>query len=404
MKNLLFAATVFMAVSAGPFGIEKTLHMMPVVHVVCVIMVATMFFLGPTAIMTVEMIERKKTKGPDGGAISWVEEAFGSHMGVIHGVILLMALAVDSATYPHLLAENMGIENNALLTIVPVAISAAVGSAGFMYTGAYALAHTCITLSPFVALFILTPWRDMYSTGHYVPENKIEYTFLARECLVIVMWNVTGFNMIATYAHSIHKNNVAVISILTVIFVVEMYIMSVCQASYYIHEKSEWTWEVVGHAAMRNVGEVWMTVASVASTLGALCVEIYAISNLWAGLVRLRVAPKCITSRSMHIVVTSTITLAVSAFFGFEEIVDMSVMLNSAVFIIQAAAWCDIMGKGTCAWRMVMALSIMLISLSTIACNTFWCIYSLLAVLAVGSVVALVVEIRRIVIKGQTSL
>ena len=404
MESILFAATLFMAVSAGPFGIEKALQMLPITHVVYIFLVAHVFFLVPTAVMTVEMIERRKNAKAEGGAISWVEEAFGRRMGIIHGVILIIALTVDSATYPHLLAESIGVENSVFLIAVPIIISATVGMMGFAYTGAYALLNACVVLSPFVGLFVITPWRDMYTTGHYVPQNKIEYTFLARECLIVILWNVTGFNMIATYAHNVRKDTIAVIAAQCVVFVTGMYIMSLCQASYYIHEKSEWTWEDVGHLSMREVGRAWMSVATVASTLGALSIEIYAISNLWAGLVKLRIAPRAILTNGVGVIVTCIFTALISGMFQLEQIVDMSVMLNSTVFIIQAVAWCDIMGKGILAWRMVMTLGIILISLSTIACNTFWCIYSLLAVFVAGGVVGLFAEIHMCILRRRTSL
>lgn len=398
MESLFLAASAFLSVSSGPFGIEKALYYLPVTHAIYMLFVVTVLFMIPTAVMSVEMIRQKKDPGrSEGGAMRWVSNAFGRRMGIIHGAMLLPAMVVDSAIYPKILQDNVGIHHVGVLMVAVIACIL-ISWNGFRYTGLYATVQTIVILSPFIALFFITPWDDMYTTNHNISPNWIIFASKSRECLRIIVWNVTGLNLVASFTHEVGRIKEIIVQtmIFVTFFVVAMYVMALCVGSHYIHSQDEWndgSWGDVGSKAMRSVGSVWMFWASIGASVGAMTLKIYSISYMWQGMVNLGAAPACFLRFRTNLILSSMCTLFLSYWIDFEKLVDMSVVLNSGAIIVQSIAWCEIMGSGVLAWRTVMSLSVILVTVACIVCNTVWCAYTTFFMIFFGVFWCMVVDV-----------
>ena len=105
-KSLTFfplVALLYSNVSGGPFGIETTLRSGGTFFTIIGILVATIIWSIPEALMTAEL----GTVYPDPvGSTAWVEDAFGERLAILTGYLNWVSGVADNTLYPGIFLDN----------------------------------------------------------------------------------------------------------------------------------------------------------------------------------------------------------------------------------------------------------------------------------------------------------
>ena len=382
MKWLYIASMVFMSVSGGPFGVEDVLHKVPIYQAVTIVMIGCCLHMVPTGIMTYEMIQKHNTKGIKGGTIGWVKQTMGNNVGLVNAVYTIVDTAVDNAIYPVIIKDNLGVEGPTI-PIVTCLACAFLNWKNTEFTGKLSVLQFFIIMCPFMYLLYSTPINDnMYSDVRTY--GTITWQHL-QQALMIVVWNVSGFDMAASYIHTLQpqKTDVKTGFIVAAVVTLFSYLLVLCCGTYYIHDKQTWadgSWSYIADIQLGELGRTGVQMASIVSSIATLCVELCATSHLWVGLVEIKAAPKIFASDKFNLVVNTVITILLSTTQTFETLVDLSAILNVATIVFESIAWLKTCGAGKFKWRLIMVFGLIIVNIGVSACISYKCIASIITV------------------------
>ena len=362
IKWLYIACMAYMSVSGGPFGIEEVLHNMPLYESLAIVILASVTHMLPSGIMTYEMIQIYDKDESNGGTIGWVNEALGDKIGMVNAVFNIVDTAFDNAIYPVIIRDNLQTKGY----IIPIAVVVTCTMLNWKnteFTGKVTLLQTLVILSPFIYLVLTTPINsEMYvDTRGYDKKNTWNN---AQEALMIVVWNVSGFDMCASYIHTLLPTSKDIRDGFIVAFFLTLfsYLFVICCGSYYLHEKNDWvdgSWPLVADMKFGEAGRTWVQIASLVSCVATLCVELCSTSHLWTGMVKLNALPNIFQNIKFNLVVNLFITIGLSTALNFEDLVDISALLNVSTVMLESVAWVRTLGFGKFYWRLVLAACIM---------------------------------------------
>ena len=388
MKWVYIFFMAYMSVSGGPFGIEETLQKIPLYQTLGILLFASLAHLLPTMIMTYEMIQKYDQHTVSGGTIGWVEQTMGKNVGLLNAVYNIIDTAVDNAVYPVIIKDNLGVDGP-IIPFVFCVMCAVLNWNGTEFTGKITILQSIIILLPFIYLIWATPIDDkMYIDRRTYGETTFESY---QEVLMIMIWNLSGFDMCASYIHTLKasekdmKISFGLTSITTIFF----YIACICCGSRYLHSKDEWydgSWSHIGDMLWGDFGKTTVQVASIVSSVSTLCVELCATSYLWMGLVNLGAAPSLFKNYKFNLAVNTALTIILSTTQPFDVLVETSALLNVSTIIFESIAWIKTFGYGMWYGRLFVAFVLVATNLCVSMCISPSCVAALLS----ATVVALI--------------
>lgn len=394
MVWVYLTAMAFMSVSGGPFGLEEVLQKIPFYQTIGLVVFAAFAHMVPTMMMTYEMVMVYDKKEASGGTIGWVEQTMGKHLGLLNAVYNIIDTAVDNAVYPVIIKDNLGVEGPTVPIVVTLAC-AAMNWKGTETTGKITLVQTAVILLPFVVLMMTTPADEnmFVNAKTYDKVNLGGY----QEALMIVIWNFSGFDMCASYIHTLKatnkdiKTSFAVTAFMTVFF----YIVSLCCGTYYLHDSVDWfdgSWATIGFMKFGDWGMTLVQIASIVSSLATLSVELCATSYLWMGLVNLKAVPKLFKNYKLNLAINTLITMALSTTQPFDVLVETSALLNVSTIVFESIAWIKTFGTGMWHGRLIVAVVLVATNICVSMCLSASCIAALVSATSLGVLWTVVAE------------
>ena len=275
MKWLYIYFMAYMSVSGGPFGIEDTLQKLPLYETIGILLFASFAHLLPTMIMTYEMVQKYDQHEVSGGTIGWVEKTMGKNVGLLNAVYNIIDTAVDNAVYPVIIKDNLGVDGP-IIPFVFCVMCAVLNWNGTEFTGKITILQSIVILVPFIYFISITPINNnMYIDRRSYGESTFQ-TY--QEVLMIMIWNFSGFDMCASYIHTLKasakdiKLSFGLTSITTIFF----YMATICCGTSFLHTKNDWfdgSWASIGEDIWGDFGKTTVQVASIVSSVSTLCVE-----------------------------------------------------------------------------------------------------------------------------------
>jgi hypothetical protein len=104
LSVLALSILVFYKVSGGPFGCEPTVRAAGPLYALLGFTIFPILWSVPEALVTAELGSRFPEPS---GSVAWIEEAFGSHAGLLCGYFHWVSGATDNAIYPALFLEYL---------------------------------------------------------------------------------------------------------------------------------------------------------------------------------------------------------------------------------------------------------------------------------------------------------
>ena len=369
-----------MSVSGGPFGIEETLEKIPLFETLGILMFASVAHLLTTMIMTYEMVKKYDQHEVSGGTIGWVEKTMGKKIGLLNAVYNIIDTAVDNAVYPVIIKDNLGVDGP-IIPFVFCIMCAILNWNGTEFTGKVTILQTIVILAPFIYLICVTPINgEMYIDRRSYGETTFKDY---QEVLMIMIWNLSGFDMCASYIHTLKASSTDIklsfgLTSLTTVF---FYIATICCGSSYLHTKNDWfdgSWSIIGDTVWGDFGKTTVQVASIVSSVSTLCVELCATSYLWMGLVNINAAPKIFKNYKFNLAVNTVVTILLSTTQSFEVLVETSALLNVSTIIFESIAWIKTFGTGMWYGRLIVATVLVCTNLCVSMCISPSCVAALL--------------------------
>lgn len=407
MKWLYLFAMMYMSVAGGPFGVEDVLHKVPLYESLGILILASFTHLLPSAMMTYEMVkvyDHNELEGT-GGTIGWVEKTMGKRVGLINAVYNIVDTAVDNSIYPVIIKDNLGIKGP-VVPIVVCVICCFLNWTNTEMTGKITVIQTLFVLSPFICLCLVTPVDDnmfVYTREYEYKDRLAQY----QEALMIMVWNLSGFDMCASYIHTMKASlkQIRFSITLTVVVTVIVYILVLCCGTYYLHDRSEWvdgSWSEIGFMKFGDWGRSWFQLASIVSSTATLCVELCATAYLWMGLVEVNAVPNIFKNFKFNLLLNTALTVVLSITQTFETLVEVSALLNVATIVFEAVAWLTTYGAGTWYIRAIMAILLIGINICVSLCLSTRCVTAMVTASALGVAWLASVEIKsKLCVKGR---
>lgn len=202
----LVAATYFM-VAGGPYGLEDIIGYAGYAHALLLLLVVPFFWSLPTALMVGELASAIPQEG---GFYIWVRRALGSFWGFQEAWLSLSASIFDMAIYPttftlylgrlfpYLTAGHRGFA----LKVAIVLIATLWNLRGASAVGAGSVRLMAVSLSPFVALVLISLWKTLHGGPHFESASlPVAKDYGA--ALSVTLWNYMGWDNASTIAQEV---------------------------------------------------------------------------------------------------------------------------------------------------------------------------------------------------------
>ena len=359
----LLVATIFFAVSGGPYGLEPVMSSGLGLGLVLIV-VTPLFWAVPAAMMTAELTA---SIPKEGGYYEWVKQAMGPLAGFLCATWSWMYSWVDAAIYPVLFAEYTeslfklaGVEPHGglniwlkwgigLVAIVPFTY---LNLKGAVPVGKIARIMAFGLLLPFGILIAvgLPKWLQNPAafTAPFVPSGtSVGQGFSAG--LFVVMWNYLGWDNVSTIAEEVDNPRATFPRALawSMPIITLAYLLPAAIGAVYLRDPAAWeegVWTEIGRRAAGPWLGYLFVFGGVLSSLGMFSAMLLTASRLPFVMARDRYLPAAFARLHPRFgtpyiaILASAAVYSVLSFSSFKDLAIVDVVLYSAALALEFAA------------------------------------------------------------------
>ena len=253
------------SVSGGPIGIEPTIAAGGPLGALTMVLVMPLVWGLPMALITAELA----TMIPEmGGAVVWVERAFGPFWAFQNGIWKVACNLVDNALYPNLflyylmdLTGDLNYVTRVLVSYVLVLFVVGCNVLGIDVVSDAASVFVVITLLPFLVMVCLGIARGGVAPSDWVRMREDGQPVELGTLFTLVLWKTSGFDNVGSCAAEVKNPGKTFprAMFITVALVTTVYLLPVAVGVSYARDFSLWTDGYFVQVA-EFIGEDWLAV------------------------------------------------------------------------------------------------------------------------------------------------
>lgn len=361
INKLGLTCLMFLSVSGGPMGLETVFNYTDYYTAFKLLTWVLFTYMIPLAIMNYELIVKISLEKEKIGPIEWVSHVLGKDAGIINSTWDIIDTIIDNSIYPVIFADTVvsmgGTPENRILygwgMILFVCFTI-----NCEFESIAAIIQTSIVILPFLTMWFMFDPNEMYMEPI---ENKTDDIIKA---LIVIIWNISGYDMAAPYALKVNKprESYKFAFFINTTLVFCMYMISFSIGISVLHKNTEWSdgsWIIIA----KSIGGDWLGIvvgiSIMLSALGTLTAELFSTIFLFKGLHDAGIGPKIFKNKKINLLINAVLLFA-SMFLNLNMLIQWSAILNSFTLLIECYVWYKVSG-----WTWVSVPCITFISLNS---------------------------------------